>query len=167
MKSCTITLILAAFVSLAAAAWAASTPDAKAVSPLYGVSLPPDYRQWELIAPSLEDAPLDELRAVVGNKVAMDAFRGGRLPFPDGAILVKLAWKRQRSTAFPSATVPGAPTTVQVMVKDSARYASSGGWGYGRFIAGKPVDEAQHRTCYACHQARASDHDDVFTRYAW
>jgi hypothetical protein len=130
------------------------------------VSLPQGYRQWELVAPSLEDAPLDELRAVVGNKVAVDAFRSGKLPFPDGAVLVKLAWKRQRSAAFASATEPGAPTTVQVMVKDSARYASSGGWGYGRFIDGKAVDEAQHKTCHSCHQARASDHDNVFTHYA-
>lgn len=157
---------LIAFASLMAAAWAASQSAAAVRSPLYGVSIPEGYRQWELIAPALEDAPLDEIRAVVGNKAAVDAYRSGRLPFPDGAILVKLAWKRQRSSAFASATVPGAPTTVQVMVKDSRRYAASGGWGYGRFVGGEPADEAQHKTCYACHQARASEHDDVFTHYA-
>ena len=117
---------------------------------------------------SPEDAPLDELRAVVGNPIAMKAYRLGQLPFPDGAMLVKLAWKRQRSTEFPAATVPGAPTTVQVMVKDSKRYADSGGWGYGRFIDGKPVDAAQHQTCFACHNAlvkarklRDEDADDA------
>ena len=159
-------LTLATFATLATAAWAMGASAAGAVSPIYGVSLPQGYRQWELIAPALEDAPLDELRAVVGNKLAVDAYRSGKLPFPDGSVLVKLAWKRERSTVFASATVPGAPTTVQVMVKDSARYASSGGWGYGRFIGGRPADEAQHKTCYACHQARVSEHDDVFTRYA-
>ncbi|QNK03948.1 cytochrome P460 family protein [Dyella telluris] len=148
------------------AAWAGESTVTTAVSPIYGVSLPQGYRQWELIAPALEDAPLDELRTVLGNKLAVDALRAGTLPLPDGAILVKLAWKRQRSAAFPSATVPGEPTTVQVMVKDSHRYAASGGWGYGRFIHGQPADEAQHKTCYACHQARASEHDDVFTHYA-
>jgi hypothetical protein len=52
------------------------------------------------------------------------------------------------------------------MVKDSKRYASTGGWGFGRFINGQPVDEAQHQTCFACHQANVKDHDFVFTRYA-
>jgi Cytochrome P460 len=52
------------------------------------------------------------------------------------------------------------------MVKDSKRYASTGGWGFGRFIDGKPVDEAQHKTCFVCHSALVKDHDFVFTRYA-
>ena len=157
---------LAACGLLAAAAWATNPSRAATASPIYGVTVPQGYRQWELIAPALEDAPLDEIRAVLGNKAAVEAYRSGKLPFPDGAILVKLAWKRQRSATFASATVPGAATTVQVMVKDTSRYTATGGWGYGRFIDGRPVDEAQHRTCYACHQARASEHDDVFTHYA-
>jgi len=52
-----------------------------------------------------------------------------------------------------------------VMVKDSKKYAATGGWGFGRFIDGKPVDEAQHRTCFACHQANVKGHDIVFTRF--
>lgn len=138
----------------------------KQASPIYGVELPDGYRSWQLVAPALEDEPLNELRAVVGNKVAIDAYRAGTLPFPEGTVLVKLAWKRTRSTEFEPASVPGPPTTVQVMVKDSARYAASGGWGFGRFINGKPTDEAQHETCFACHEARVQDHDYVFTRYA-
>ena len=142
-----------------------STP-APAASPIYGVTLPDGYRQWELLAPALEAAPLNEIRAVLGNRIAVDAYRRGAQPFPDGTVLVKLAWQQRPSAQFASATVPGAATTVQVMVKDSKKYAASGGWGYGRFIDGKPADEAQHRTCYACHEARAKGHDDVFTRYA-
>lgn len=141
-------------------------PPLAPVSPIYGVALPEGYRQWELIAPALEAAPLDEIRAVVGNRTAVDAYRRGAQPFPDGSVLVKLAWKRQTSAEFPSATVPGTATTVQVMVKDSKKYTATGGWGYGRFVDGKPADEAQHRTCFACHEARAKGHDDVFTRYA-
>jgi len=80
--------------------------------------------------------------------------------------LVKRAWKRKQSPEFASATIPGTATTVQVMVKDSRKYASTGGWGFGRFINGKPVDEAQHRTCFTCHDARAKSHDYVFTRLA-
>lgn len=141
-------------------------PEASA-SPIYGVTIPAGYRQWELIAPALEDAPLDEIRSVLGNRKAIEAYRDGSLPFPDGTVLVKLAWKRARSPEFASATVPGAATTVQVMVKDSKKYAATGGWGFGRFVNGKPVDETQHRTCFACHAARVKDRDYVFTRYAW
>jgi cytochrome P460 len=135
-------------------------------SPIYGVTTPDGYRKWELVAPALEGEPLNELRAVVANTTAMDAYRAGMLPFPDGTVLVKLAWKRSQSTEFESATVPGAPTTVQVMVKDSKKYAASGGWGFGRFVNGKPADIAQHETCFACHEARVQGHDYVFTRYA-
>jgi hypothetical protein len=135
-------------------------------SPIYGVTIPGGYRKWELIAPALEAEPLDELRAVVGNKIAVDAYRAGTLPFPDGSVLVKLAWKQMQSSEFPPATVPGPATTVQVMVKDSSRYSMSGGWGFGRFVDGKPVDEAQHQTCFACHEPRVKERDYVFTRFA-
>jgi hypothetical protein len=132
-----------------------------AVSPIFGVALPDGYRRWELIGVAQETGALDELRAVV-----VKAYKAGALPFPDGTVLVKLAWKHEQSKAFAPAFVPGAATTVQVMVKDSKRYAATGGWGFGRFVDGKPVDEAQHRTCFACHSASAADHDFVFTRYA-
>lgn len=142
---------------------APAKPDPNA-SPIYGVTIPKGYRQWEFVAPALEKEPLNELRTVVGNKIAMDAYKKGKLPFPDGSILVKLAYKYTQSPDFESALVPDHATTVQVMVKDSKKYAASGGWGYGRFINGKPVDEAQHQTCFACHAARVKDRDYVFTK---
>ena len=135
-------------------------------SPLFGVTIPNGYRQWELIAPAFEAPPLDELRVVLGNGMALNAYQQKRLPFPDGIILVKLAWKRVPSPEFAPASIPGPATTVQVMVKDSQKYAATGGWGFGRFANGKPTDEAQHRTCFACHEARAKAHDFVFTRVA-
>ena len=137
-----------------------------AASPVFGVTLPKGYRDWPLVAPAQEAAPLDELRAVVANRKALDAYRTGALPVPDGTVLVKLAWKHTSSPDFPPASIPGAATTVQVMVKDSRRYAATGGWGFGRFVDGKPVDKAQHETCFACHAARVTDRDYVFTRYA-
>jgi hypothetical protein len=140
-----------------------SNPNA---SPIYGVTIPEGYRQWQLIAPAQEAAPLNELRAVLGNDVAVKAYREGTLPFPDGSVLAKLAWKHVQSPEFEPASVPGAATTVQIMVKDSKRYAATGGWGFGRFINGKPVDEAQHQTCFGCHEARVKGHDFVFTRFA-
>ncbi|MDB5974652.1 MAG: hypothetical protein JWR07_1412 [Nevskia sp.] len=144
---------------------AAAAPVASKASPIYGVTIPAGYRQWEMVAVSYE-APFDEFRGILGNPLAMKAYRDGRLPFPDGAILAKLAWKRVPLPESEGAFVPGPATTVQIMVKDSKKYAASGGWGYGRFINGKPVDEAQHQTCFACHQAKVKGHDFVFTRFA-
>lgn len=134
-------------------------------SPIFGVTVPADYRQWQLVAVAHESG-LDELRGILGNAVAMRAYRDGTLPFPDGAILAKLAWKHVPSPEFSGAFVPGATTTVQIMVKDSGKYASTGGWGFGRFIDGRSVDEAQHKTCVPCHQANVKGHDLVFTRFA-
>jgi len=127
--------------------------DGEGAPPIFGVTIPDGYRQWELIAPSHEGNPLNELRAILGNAVSMKAYRDGTLPFPDGAMLAKLAWKHVPSGEFPAAFVPGAATTVQIMVSDSKKNASTGGWGFGRFIDGKPVEEAQHKTCFPCHEA--------------
>jgi len=140
-------------------------PGELALSPIFGVEIPSDYLHWELVGVAHETG-LDELRGIVGNKRAMEAYRAGTLPFPDGSILVKRAWKHVQSTEFNPAFVPGLATTVQVMVKDSKRYSSTGGWGFGRFIDGQPVDEAQHKTCFGCHTAGVKDHDFVFTRLA-
>lgn len=154
-----------ASVAMAAALGAESGAITKNASPIYGVTIPGGYRQWELIAPALEAEPLNELRAVLGNAVAIEAYREGTLPFPDGTVLAKLAWKHVQSPEFELASIPGAATTVQIMVKDSVKYAETGGWGFGRFVGGKPVDEAQHQTCFACHEARVKGHDFVFTRF--
>ena len=134
-------------------------------SPIFGVKIPPGYRQWELIAVAHESG-LDELRGILGNALVMKAYREGTLPFPDGAILVKLAWKHVPLDGIDGAFITGPATTVQIMVKDSKKYASTGGWGFGRFIDGKPVDEAQHKTCFPCHEANVKGHDFVFTRFA-
>jgi hypothetical protein len=167
MRNLLLASLAAGVVSSAvAAAFAANTPNPENLSPTYGVSIPDGYRKWELIAPAQEAAPLDELRAVVGNEIAVKAYQDGKLPFPDGTVLVKLAWKHTQSPEFESASIPGDATTVQVMVKDSKKYAASGGWGFGRFINGKPVDAAQHETCFACHEARVKQRDYVFTKWA-
>ena len=153
-------------VGFAASQSAPTVAPPENASPIYGVTIPEDYRDWRFIAPAQEAPPLDELRAVLGNDIAVDAYKKGILPFPDGSILVKLAYKRKQSTEFAPATVPGTPTTVQVMVKDSKKYPDSHGWGFGRFVNGKPVDIAQHETCLSCHVGNVKDHDYVFTRYA-
>ncbi|CAA2109952.1 cytochrome P460 family protein [Variovorax paradoxus] len=144
----------------------AAAANASNASPIYGVTIPKGYRQWQLIAPAIEAEPLNELRVVLGNAKAIEAYDKGTLPFPDGTVLTKLAWKHVQSPEFEPASIPGMATTVQVMVKDSKKYAATGGWGFGRFIDGKPADLAQHQTCFACHQARVKNHDYVFTRLA-
>lgn len=117
------------------------------------------------VAPAHEAEPLNELPAVLGNAPA-EAYREGTLPFPDGAVLVKLAWRRVQSGESPPAYVPGALIAVRVMVKDSKRCAGTGGWGFGRFADGEPVDAAQHRTRFARHEANVRAHDVVLTRFA-
>src|SRR5207248_65479 len=87
-------------------------------SPIFGVRIPAGYRQWELIAPSHVPG-FDELRGILGNPVAMTAYRAGTLPFPDGTVLAKLAWKHVPSADVDGAFVPGPATTVQFMVKDA------------------------------------------------
>jgi len=134
-------------------------------SPIFGVKVPDGYRQWELIAPSHSPA---ELKGILGNEAALKAYRDGKLPFPDGSVLVKLSWKRDPLAGFDGDFVPGRATMVQVMVKDSKKYAETGGWGFGRFVDGKPADEAQHKACFACHSknAQVTETDFVFTRLA-
>jgi hypothetical protein len=159
-------LVIVPFLIAIAATGSAAQPTGSVVetaSPIFGVTIPQGYQQWELIAPAEEAAPLNELRAVLGDKTAIHAYRNGTQPFPDGSVLVKLAWKRVQSSEFEPASVPGAATTVQVMVKDSRKYASTGGWGFGRFVDGTAADEAQH---FACHEAGVKGHDYVFTRIA-
>lgn len=158
--------MLALVTTAASFAAARNVDSGRPASPLYGVPLPDGYRDWPVVSVAREAAPLDELRVIVGNPVAMRAFRNNVRPFPDGTVLVKRAWTHEASPDFAPASIPGTATTVQVMVKDATRYAASGGWGYGRFVDGRPVDEAQHHTCHACHAARVSDRDFVFTRHA-
>jgi hypothetical protein len=54
---------------------------------------------------------------------------------------------------------------MQFMVKDSKKYAATGGWGFADFTNGNPGDERLMKTCFACH-VPAKDRDFVFTRYS-
>jgi Cytochrome P460 len=113
------------------------------------------------------------LGAILGNDLAIKAYREGKLPFPDGTVIAALHWRHVpseennkvfgRSQSF----VAGSPTNVQFMVKDSKKYASTGGWGFGHFNErdGKPAERALLQTCFPCHQAIKA-RDLVFTRYS-
>ncbi len=159
----TVVVLLAAAGILFSALPVATAADTIAAPS--GVTIPKGYRNWQVIAPSQRD-DTDEIRVILGNNIAMKAFRTNTLPFPDGTILAKLAWKRVKSAEFPKTFVPGVAPRIEFMVKDSKKYSSTGGWGFGRFIEGKPADAQVHATCFPCHQANVKDHDFVFTRYA-
>jgi hypothetical protein len=162
-----------------------TSPDA---APIYGVKLPSGYRFWKLISVASIGGNFNDLRAKLGNDDAVRASREGKLPFPDGAIIARLAWRQttseENNVAFCRAAergglpseqttkllaesfVAGSPVNVQFMVKDSKKYATTGGWGFAQFDNdGKPASEAVHKTCFSCH-APAKDHDFVFTRFA-
>ena len=146
-------------------------------APIYGIKIPAGYRDWELIAVKqlLLPGKADQLRAQLGNDIAIKAFKEGKVPFPDGSIIAAIHWTRVPSEdndkvlagPFPGAQsfVVGSPVNVQFMVKDSKKYAATGGWGFADFKDGKPASEAVHKTCFPCH-APAKDRDFVFTRYA-
>jgi Cytochrome P460 len=133
--------------------------------------MPLEYRDWRLISVAHEEGNNNDLRAVLGNDVAIKTYREGRLPFPDGAIIVRLAWSyvpsEENNKVFgrSQSFVAGAPINVQLMVKDSRKYSTTGGWGFAQFKDGKPADEAVHNTCFPCHQSFKPG-DLVFTPYS-
>lgn len=142
-------------------------------SPVYGVELPAGYRQWQVVSVAHEAGKLNDIRAILANEIAMKAFRSGHRPFPDGAIIVRVAWKlvpSARNNAIfgtPQSFVAGEPTNVQVEIKNSRKYAASGGWGYGQFENGKANEDAVLiRTCFACHTRLPANDDLIFTSYS-
>src|SRR5208337_1573000 len=133
-------------------------------APIFGVTIPSGYRDWRLISVAHEEGNLNDLRAILGNDAAIKAYRDGKLPFPDGTIIARLAWSyvpsEENNKAFgrPQSFVPGPPINVQFMVKDSIKYAATGGWGFAQFKDGKPDGTALLKTCFPCHQpAKAQD----------
>ena len=140
-------------------------------APIFVSKIPPGYRDWRLISVAHEEGNLNSFAAILGNDVAIKAYREGKLPFPDGTTIAALHWRfvpsEENNKVFgrSQSFIAGAPTNIQFMVKDSKRYGATGGWGFGHFNDGKPADEAFMKTCFPCH-AQVKDRDLVFTRYA-
>jgi hypothetical protein len=165
----------------------AAQPGDGAAAPIYGVKIPAGYRDWAFISVARVGAPVNDMRVKLGNAAAMRAYRDGTRPFPDGTIIARLAYSQATSEAgnqvvaaaararglgddavqklLSESFVAGPPTNVQFMIKDSKKYAATGGWGFAQFTDGKPDGEALHKTCFGCH-APAKDHDFVFTGYS-
>jgi hypothetical protein len=172
-----ITVLLVAVAALAGGvayiAPAFGQQDEKAAA-IFVDKIPDGYRDWKVISVAHEEGDLNSLGAILGNDVAIKAYREGRLPYPDGTIIAALHWRHapseENNKIFGRAQsfVAGSATNVQFMVKDSKKYASTGGWGFGHFNerdVKKPGNTALLKTCFPCHQ-KAQDSDLVFTRYA-
>ena len=136
------------------------------------------YEGWQAVSIS-EDGGLFAL--ILANPVMIDAYRAGipgnGKPFPDGAKMAKIHWNPKKLQTFPAATVPGTLHDIDFMVKDSKRFADSGGWGYAvfdydaksdTFTPGTTADnppQANDAKCgFACHTI-VKTRDYVFTDY--
>lgn len=132
-----------------------------------GITIPENYRDWRVISSSHREDN-NTLRVILGNDKAVEAARSGNTnPWPDGAILGKLVWKDTVHPQWKKATIPGKFVHAEFMIKDSARYAKSGGWGFARWKGMKQVpygrDASFTRECFGCH-IPVKDNDYVFTR---
>jgi len=138
------------------------------------------YERWSVIAIS-ENQGL--IAAILGNPTIIQAYKEGipanGKPFPDGSKLAKIHWYPKKAEAEPAQpTVPGAQANADFMVKDSKRFADSGGWGWASFeydnatdsftpgtTANKPPQGHDAKCGLACHTI-VKDRDYVFTQYA-
>src|SRR6202045_3528549 len=136
------------------------------------------FEAWQVVSIGQEG---DLIAAILANPVMIDAYLAGvpgnGKPFPDGAKMAKIHWSPKKMETFPAATVPGSQHDVDFMVKDSKRFADSGGWGYAVFdydaasdkfrlgtLAGKPPQGNDAKCGFACH-TRVMTRDYVFTDY--
>jgi len=173
-----ISILLVAVATLAGAALFTVTTSRRAAAqegaPIFVKKIPPGYRDWKVVSVAHEAGDLNDIRAVLGNDIAIKAYRDGKPPFPEGAIVGRIAWSyipsEENNKIFgrDQSFVAGSPTSayLQFMVKDSKKYAATGGWGYSSFDKdGKPTDDASMKACFPCHQA-IKERDYIFTRYA-
>lgn len=169
-KTTVFALLLALSLNLAGTIQPAVAEDAAKSGPAIAETMPAGYRDWKLVSVAHEDGSLNDIRAILGNDIAIEAYRTGKLPFPDGAIIARVAWQyvpsEENNKAFGHAQsfVAGQPTNVQFMIKDSKAYASTGGWGFVQFNGGKPA-HMDAQACYACH-VPVAQRDYLFTRYS-
>jgi hypothetical protein len=136
------------------------------------------YEDWKVI--SVSHAGL--IAVILGNPAMIDAYRAGApgngKPFPDGAKMAKVHWNPKKAETEPGQ--PAVPSTlhdIDFMVKDSKRFADSGGWGYAEFeydaasdafhpgtAADQPPQQNDAKCGFACHTI-VKNQDYVFTAY--
>ena len=171
MRSIFVLVAAASIIGAAAYRPQAAKQAAPAPAPVYVTKLPMGYRDYRLINVAHEAGGLNSLGAMLGNDIAIKAFRMKTIPYPDGTIIVALHFTHspndENNKIFGQAQsfTPGKPTNTQIMIKDSKKYAATGGWGFGHFNAdGTPPTAAFMGTCFPCHM-REKARDFVFTTY--
>ena len=156
-------LLSACLMGIAAIGFSASIlaePTAeKTVKPVHG-----EYKDWPVLGVSHRQEK-NSVRAIVGNAVAMKAARTGKTaPWPDGTVIAKLKWEAKAHPNWPQAIVPGEFSGAEAMIKDSKKFAETGGWGFAHWEGEKLVmnDKDASATCFACHMPM-KDADYVYT----
>jgi len=137
------------------------------------------YETWPAISVSENGGVL---AVIVGNSAMIEAYKSGApgngQAFPDGAKIAKVHWIPKKNEIAPGApTVPGTLHDIDFMVKDSKRFAGSGGWGYAAFeydaasdkfkpatTADNPPQANDAKCGFACHTV-VKGRDYVFTDY--
>ena len=175
MRRIAFLLVAVATVVVAVATAAPrSAPADRQAPPLFGIKIYPGYRDWRLVSVAHEAGSLNDIRAILGNDIAIKAYRESKLPFPDGAVIARVAWQyapsEENDKVFGQAQSfvagPQAASYLQFMVKDSKKYAATGGWGFAQFDKdGTPIADAKLQSCFPCHVPIKS-RDYVFTHYA-
>jgi len=172
--------VVTALAALAAAG-AISAPDKYTVKVPGGLAFSEfkGYESWQVINMS-ENGPA--VSVILGNPTMIEAFKAGipanGKPFPDGARMAKVHWSAKKNEAAPGQpTVSGEQHDVDFMVKDSKRFADSGGWGYAMFlydpatttftpgtVNDHPPQGNDAKCGYACHTI-VQKRDYVFSQY--
>lgn len=102
---------------------------------------------------------------IPGNDVAIRAIADRETKsWPDGSILAKVAWAQR--TATNGEVVAGEFRQIEFMVKGASRYATTSGWGWGRWL-GESLTPYGHdasfvEECTGCHEPLRAN-DFVFT----
>jgi Haem-binding domain/Cytochrome P460 len=130
-----------------------------------GMAFLPDYKNWKPIS-TTERGDNHTMRVILGNDIAIKAIADKNIqPWPDGAAFAKVAW--QQAPDEHGVIHPGKFAQVEFMVKDKTRYASTAGWGWGRWRGTdlKPYGTSAHfdRECVSCHLP-VRDNDFVYTQ---
>jgi hypothetical protein len=136
-----------------------------------GPRLPVGFQHWYLANSMLVTKEPNQFGLVTGlhliyvNAAGFERFRrGGATPYPDGSIFVD---DIRDFSMTDGAYQQGERKAVPVMVKDSKRYAATGGWGFQAWASGdpsKPIVKDATKQCFGCHKAKQAN-DSVFSTY--
>ena len=137
--------------------------------PENAVPYPEGYRLWAHVMSALvgPQSPAFEssggIHHIYANEKAMEGYRIGR--FPDGSVIVADFLETRENAGV---TTEGPRRRIDVMVKNSKRYAETGGWGFESFRGDSQTDRmasAEAATkCFACH-AKQKERDSVFSAF--